>query len=352
MAEQITVSVEALTKYLEEMYAKAGLSRADAAICADCTIRTNLWGVDSHGVLRTPAYIKRVLTGAVNAEPVMKYIKGEEGPLALMDADAGMGYVVGERAMQAAIGKAEQFGIGLVVVRNSNHFGAASLYARMASAVGLLGIVTTNVIPNIGMPGNRKSVTGNNPLALAAPIGEPYPFSLDISMSAVSGGKLLLAQKKGEKIPETWAIDSDGNPTDDPFKGFAGILLPTGMHKGLGMSLFIDVLTGVLSGGPFLQDIKSMYRHKEEPSLTSHLFCALDPGFFMPRDEFVVKMESWVKMIKDTPMTDPDTAQIIPGELEYRSELERRSGGIPLPQELIVEMRELASQLGVASKLQ
>jgi len=211
--------------------------------------------------------------------------------------------------------------------------------------------VTTNVIPNIGMPGNRKSVTGNNPLALAAPIGEPFPFSLDISMSAVSGGKLLLAQKKGEKIPETWAIDTEGNPTDDPFKGFAGILLPTGMHKGLGMSLFIDIITGVLSGGPFLQDIKSMYRHKEDPSLTSHLFCVLDPGFFMSSDEFAGKMKSWVRMIKETPMTDPGDTQIIPGELEYRSELKRRDEGIPLPEELVEELRELASQLGVESAL-
>jgi LDH2 family malate/lactate/ureidoglycolate dehydrogenase len=351
MADQLTVMPEKMTAYIKNLYLKAGLTEEDAAVCADCTVKTNLWGVDSHGVLRTTAYIERILKGAVKAEPDIKFLKGENGPLAVMDGGAGMGYVVGTRAIRAAITGAKQFGVGMVVVNNSNHFGAAALYARQAAEEGLLAMVTTNVIPNIGMPGNKKPVTGNNPIAMAAPIGMDYPFSLDISMSAVSGGKLLLAQKKGDKIPTTWAIDKDGNPTDDPFAGFAGILLPTGMHKGLGMSLFIDIITGVVSGGPFLQNIKSMYKHADDPSETSHMFMVFDPEFFLDRSEFEKRMGEWVKMIKDTPMTRDGVSQIIPGEIEYNCEQQRRKDGLPIPAELVKDLEALAEKLGISAKL-
>ncbi len=348
---QPTVRYEILKAWLEKLHMAAGLSREDAAICADCTVRTNLWGVDSHGVLRSPVYIERILKKAVNPKPDIRFIAAAEGPLSLMDGDAGSGYVVGTVAMRAAIAKAGIFGLGAVLVRNSNHFGAASLYARMASDVGMLGIATTNVKPNIGMPGARKSLTGNNPLALAAPLSGPFPFSLDISMSSVAGGKILLAQKKGEKIPTTWALDPDGNETDDPFKAFAGILLPTGMHKGLGLSLFIDIITGVMSGGPFLQNLKSMYQQGDEPSETSHLFCAINPALFQSKEAFEARMDEWVRMIGSTPMVDPAAHQIIPGEIEYITETRRRAEGIPVPPELVKDLAALAAKLGLEEKL-
>ncbi len=349
--EQPTVSYKDLQTYLSALYAAAGVPEESAAICADCTVKTNLWGVDSHGVLRTPVYIERLLKKAINPTPDIKFIAKKDGPFSLMDGDAGIGYVVGTKAMEAAIEKAEKFGIGIVLVKNSNHFGAASLFTRMATDKGMLGLATTNVKPNIGMPGGQAPVTGNNPLALAAPIGQPYPFSLDISMSAVSGGKILLAQKKGDKIPTNWAVDKDGNPTDDPFAGFAGILLPTGMHKGLGMSFFIDIITGVMSGGPFLQDLKSMYKHADDPSLTSHLVCAIDPTMFQSREEFEGRMNTWVDMIKATPMADPETKQIIPGEIEYLLENKRKSEGIPVPPELIKDLTALDERLGLSDGL-
>lgn len=351
MGDEILILPETMEGFLKEMYVKAGLSGDDAECCAKCTVNTNLWGIDSHGVLRTSAYIDRILKGAVKAKPQISFVKGESGPLSIMDADSGMGYVVGMKAIDAAIEKARQFGMGTVIVKNSNHFGAASLYTRVAADAGMVSLATTNVIPNIGMPGNKKSVTGNNPIAMAAPIGREYPFSLDISMSAVAGGKLLLAQKKGEKIPKTWAIDSDGNPTDDPAAGFAGILLPTGMHKGLGLSLYIDIITGVLSGGPFLQDIKSMYKHKDDPSETSHHLTVFDPEFFMEEGEFMRRMEEWAGMIKATPMAEEGSEQIIPGEIEYRCERERREKGLPIPRELFDDLESLAKKLGANAKL-
>jgi LDH2 family malate/lactate/ureidoglycolate dehydrogenase len=346
-----TAKYQSVHSFIEALYSAAGLSKEDAYICADCTVRTNLWGVDSHGVLRTAAYIERILSKAVNPEPRMRLLAAQDGPLSLMDGDAGMGYVVATRAMKEAMAKAGKFGFGAILVKNSNHFGAASLFARMASDAGMLGVATTNVMPNIGMPGARKALTGNNPLALAAPLPGPFPFSLDISMSSVAGGKILLAQKKGEKIPTTWSLDADGNETDDPFKAFAGILLPMGMHKGLGLSLFIDILTGVLSGGPFLQDIKSMYKHAAVPSETSHLLCAINPLLFQTEESFKARMADWVKMIQATPMNDPSTHQLIPGELEYVTEIKRKAEGLPLPPELIKDLTALGQRLGLSETL-
>ena len=349
--KQVVMDWRVLDTYIEKCYTAAGLSEEDAAVCANCTIQSNLWGIDSHGILRTVAYVERILTRAVNPTPMVRLVSAVDGPISLMDGDAGMGYVVGTKAMREAIAKAAKLGIGAVVVRNSNHFGAAGLFARMATESGMLGIATTNVLPNIGMPGAKKSVTGNNPLALAAPLSGPFPFALDISMSEVAGGKLLLAQKKGDKIPTTWALDAEGNQTDDPFRAFKGILLPTGMHKGLGLSLFIDILTGVLSGGPFLHDIKSMYKQVDKPSETSQFFCAIDPGLFQPKEAFMQRMDEWVRQIRATPMRDPTTHQIIPGEIEYLTETERRASGLPLPPELVKDLVALGEKLGIPDRL-
>jgi LDH2 family malate/lactate/ureidoglycolate dehydrogenase len=333
--------------FLSDLYEKAGMSRDDADVCASCVVKTNLWGVDSHGVLRTSVYVNRVRKGAINPRPEIQSLKGNDKAIELLNGDDGIGYIVGKAGMEKAIAKAKQYGMGAVVVDRSNHFGAAALYARMAAEEGMIGFATTNVKPNIGMKGNKKPSTGNNPIAMAAPIGGEYPFSLDISLSAVAGGKLLLASKKGEKIPKDWAVTSEGLETDDPDEGFKGFLLPVGLHKGFGLSLFVDIITGVLSGGAYLQDLKSMYAHSDDPSLTSHFFFAIDPTIFMEKEVFIKRMKDWAGMIKDTPMVDPETSQLIPGELEYKTEQKRIKEGLPFPSQLVSDLDELATDMGV-----
>jgi LDH2 family malate/lactate/ureidoglycolate dehydrogenase len=284
---------------------------------------------------------------AINPSPSIKSVKGSDKALELMDGDDGIGYILGRAGMERAIEKAGKYGVGMVVVDRSNHFGAAALYARMAAEKGMIGVATTNVRPNIGMKGNRKPSTGNNPIAMAAPLGGAFPFSLDISLSAVAGGKLLLASKKGEKIPLDWAVTSEGKETDDPDEGFKGFLLPVGMHKGFGLSLFVDIITGVLSGGAYLHELKSMYAHSAEPSLTSHLFCAIDPSVFMEEETFIARMRDWAAMIKNTPMVEEGGSQLIPGELEYLTEKRRMAEGLPFPPELVKDLDSLADEMGV-----
>jgi len=345
------IEVQHAKAFLTEIYGNAGLSDDDAEYCAECAVQTNLWGIDSHGILRTPIYITRLLNGAINKAPDIRTVKGSDKALELMDADAAHGYLAGRAGMTRAIEKAGKYGVGTVVMYNSNHFGAASLYARMAASKGMVGLATTNVMPNIGMKGNRKPSTGNNPIAMAAPLSGDYPFSLDISLSEVAGGKLLLASKKGEKIPKNWAVTKDGLETDDPDEGFKGFLLPVGMHKGFGMSLFVDIITGVLSGGAFSRELKSMYKNSEEPSLTCHLFSVYNPEVFMEKAEFLKRMDELRNRVKAIPMVDVNAKQIIPGEIEWIKEQQRVKDGILVPTELIEDLNKIAKEFTMEIRL-
>jgi LDH2 family malate/lactate/ureidoglycolate dehydrogenase len=238
---EVLVNATSLERFVTDLFRNVGMEEKDAVFSANALVRTNLWGIDSHGVLRLPIYIKRLRSGAVKVKPDIKAIKGAQA-LELLHGDDGLGFVVGRVAMERAIQLAETFNVGVVSVIRSNHFGATTLYARMAAERNMVGLVMTNVIPNMVMPGCSKAVVGNNPIAFAAPTFGDFPFALDISLSAVAGGKLLLASKKKEKIPLDWATDREGRPTDDPDRAFAGFLLPVGGHKGFGLALMVDLL--------------------------------------------------------------------------------------------------------------
>lgn len=351
MAEnQVLVDHGTLQAFVTDLFEKAGLSSEDAAFHAHALVQTNLWGVDSHGVLRLPIYIRRLRSGVLNPQPQIHKLRGA-GALEVLHGDDGPGFIVGREAMQRAIELAEGFSIGVVGAIHSNHFGAAALYARMAVERGLVGIAMTNVIPNMVAPGGSEPITGNNPIAVAIPTFDEFPFVLDISLSNVAGGKLLLASKKGEKIPLDWATDRQGRPTDDPDEGFAGFLLPVGGHKGLGLSYMVDILCGVITGGAFQHQLRSMYKHPDDPSLTGHFMMALNPLAVMSREELDSRMTSFYETIKASPMWDETKEMLLPGELEHRTAQERKENGIPLPSELYNELTALGRELEVANRL-
>lgn len=339
-----------LNDFVNELFSKTGMSAADARTCADSLVQTNLWGIDSHGALRVPIYIKRLLSGAMNKAPQIESVK-DAGALEVLNGDDGCGYVVGREAMARAIEKAEKFGIAAVGAMRSNHFGAAALYTKMAAERGMIGIAMTNVVPNVVAPGGSKPIVGNNPLAVSVPTFGDFPFTLDISLSNVAGGKLLLASKKGEKIPFDWATDKEGRPTDDPDKGFAGFLLPVGGHKGYGLALAVDLLSGLLTGGAFLHGLKGMYKYPDDPSLSGHFFIAINPLALMEKEDFKARMADFYSQIKSSPMWDTSMEMLMPGELEYRTEKKRKAEGLALPPELVDELNKLAEEMGVTSRL-
>ncbi len=351
MAEgDVLVRHEQLEIFLSTLFQQVGMLPDDARYHAQALVLSNLWGIDSHGALRAPIYLQRLQSRAINPQPQVKTLRGGRG-LEVLYGDDGPGFIVGRQAMLRAIELAQEYSIGMVSVVRSNHFGAAALYAQIAAENGMLGISMTSVGPNIVAPGGSQPIIGNNPIAVAIPTYQEFNFCLDMSLSAVAGGKLLLASKKGEKIPFDWATDKDGRPTDDPDKAFAGFLLPMGGFKGLGLAYVIEILCGVINGGAFGEDILSMYKQPDKPSQTGHVMIAVNLDAFITRDELANRMEAYIQRIKESPMLDQQGEMFIPGELEHRKALQRRREGVPLPVNLYQELLQLAAEMGVEVEL-
>jgi len=338
----LTISSTVLSNYVSEIFFKAGCSREDADTMANCLVQTNLWGIDSHGVLRVAKYLDRLQSGGMNATPNIQTIRSDAS-LEVLDADNGSGYIAARAAMKRAIEIARSANIAAVGIINSNHCGATSLYARMALEQDMIGVAMSNVAPNMVMTGGSKPITGNNPIAVAIPTFGEFPFVLDISMSAVAGGKLLVAAKNGDEIPLGWATDKDGRPTTDPKAGFDGFLMPLGGHKGFGLSLLVDILCGLITGGSFQNDLKSMYRYPKDPSNTAHLMIVINPLALMSKEQLGDRMQAFTATLKKSPMWDPQDEMLLPGELEYRKERERRETGIPLSAPLLAELNRIGT---------
>jgi len=349
--DQVFVNHYKLQDFVSALFEKTGVSTDESEYLAQSLVDINLWGIDSHGVLRVPIYIKRLLAGSCNPQPNIKTLKSAI-TLELLYGDDGHGQIVGRAAMQRAIELAKSYNVGIVAAVRSNHFGAAATFTRMAVAEGMLGVAMTNVVQNVVAPGGSKPIIGNNPFSIAVPTYGEFPFVLDISLSTVAGGKLLLASKKAEKIPLDWGTDIYGQPTDDPDEAFKGFLLPVGGHKGLGLAYAVEIMTGVLSGGVFLDAMKGMYKYPDDPSLTSHMMMAINISAIMDPAEVKKQMSEFVEKIHQSPMWDQKQEMLIPGELEYRSEHNRKANGIPLSRNLYDELIELATELGVDIELQ
>lgn len=331
-----------LINLCHKAFKAAGMPDEDAAYSANCIVQTNLCGVDSHGVLRLPAYVTRLQKKAVNPTPNMNF-SVDMPAIAMLNADNALGYVAGHKAMSKAVEMAKKNGIGCVVVNNSNHFGAAAIFAKEAAEKGMIGLAMTTVIPNMVAPGGSKPIAGNNPIAMAAPLpGGNFVF--DLSLSQVAGGKLLLATEKGEKIPLDWAVDKDGNPTDDPKAGFAGFLLPVGGHKGFVLSLAVDILAGVLSNSLFSMDMKSMYAHPDEGSGTGHFMLAINPSAFMPMKEWNERMQSLHGYVKNSSRRPGCEPLAFPGEIEQACAENRLHTGIPIPEKLHQQLKDMIAE--------
>ena len=193
--ETKTIPARTLSLFISRLYEKAGMEPEDAAYHAQALVTASLRGVDSHGVMRTSAYLKRIENGAINLHPRMRYEKDARA-LQVLDADGASGYIAGREAMKRAIELAKTYSLGMVLVKNSNHFGAAALYADMAVQEGMLGFSTTNVKPGMTAPGAAGNVAGNNPFAVGIPTYCDFPFMLDMALSVVAGGKLKMAIAK------------------------------------------------------------------------------------------------------------------------------------------------------------
>lgn len=349
-----------LRQFTESVFLKMGCPPRDAQLAADVLLKSDLRGIDSHGVARLSGYVRLWKKERINAIPNIRIVH-ETFTTATVDGDAGLGLVVAPFAMKVAIEKAKIYGSGWVAVKNSNHFGIAGYHALMAAEQDMIGISMTNASPLVAPTYSSERLLGTNPMCYAFPAGKYPPVVVDMATAAAANGKLEIAQRANLPIPEGWAQDLNGNSSTNPAElKNGGSLLPLGSdkdhgsHKGYGLSATVDILSAVLSGanyGPWVPPFVAFLEPSTDPvgEGIGHFLGAMRVDGFRPAQDFKDHLDNWIGRFKSSRTIDPDKKVIIPGEPEFAFELERKKNGIPLIDAVVNDLNEMAVKLGIES---
>jgi LDH2 family malate/lactate/ureidoglycolate dehydrogenase len=344
--QEVIVDALALQSVCSELYQKVGVSQTDADTVAEMQVLMDLRGVHSHATRAVPGYVRGIINGDINPTPELEVLEDNAASV-LLDGDRGLGHLVGVRAMNTAIEKAKSASIGVAIVRNSNHFGAASSHAIRATEHNMIGFATTNGLGvNVAVHGARSTSIGNNAFSFAIPAGEEPPIVLDMACGAAAAGRIGTARLYQEKIPLGWALDADGNETEDPTKVAA--ILPAAGPKGSALAIVMDVLCGPLSGG--LMGINKHYQPGDAPRekrVSSHFFFAINIASFTSIVEFKAEIDRQIQMTRQAIPRSGFTRVTLPGEIEWELTQERRANGIPLHREPVQGIEQLAEELEV-----
>jgi LDH2 family malate/lactate/ureidoglycolate dehydrogenase len=334
-----------LVDFVTAVYRSAGVPEADARLVADSLVQADLWGHQSHGVLRTGWYLARLESGVMAAE-TRPHLVVDSGAVAVIEGNKGIGQVLTAHGAREAIRRAKIHGIAAVAVRNSNHFGTCMYYTRMGADAGCVMLLTTNGGPAMAPWGGNKKIVGTNPWSVASPAGRYPPLLMDMANTAVARGKIYLARQRHERIPQGWAIDSAGRPTTDPQAAIDGIILPMAAHKGYAIAVAMDMLSGVLSGSSFLSAVHGPYE-TESRSGAGHFIVAINIEAFQPLAEFISRMERFIEELKSVPLAKDVGEVFYPGEIEARNDARYRKEGLLLPADTIADLARIAKQTNV-----
>ena len=346
MASVVTISIENLRQVVMETLGRIGVSEADAVIIWDTILFANRRGVATHGVGRLPLYVHKVASGHLNPKNEIEVL-ADNSAYALLDAHNGFGQVVAYSATRIAVEKAKEYGIAVVGVRNSNNFGTAGYFGDLAAREGCAAMVFANAAPAIAPTGGNKTIFGTNPLCFAFPGIDGYaPILLDMATTVAARGKIRLAAKNGESIPRDWALGPDGNPTEDPKVALLGSLLPIGGYKGYGLSMFVDIFAGLLTGSHYAGSVKNLSK-MDEDSGNGHLFVVIDVDKFMNADEMRKRLSHFYAAVK---ACGEEGRVFMPGEIEYLR-MKDSVSSIQISVKQFDDVNEVAEELGTVSRL-
>ena len=348
----IVVPHTLLAEQIRAVFLSWGMRPEPVETAVDLMVEADLRGIDSHGVGMLPTYDQRRRDGKI--DPLAEVRTLQEGPvLTLVDAGHGIGHPPARFAMERACSKAALAGLGVSVVVHSNHFGAAGVYSTIAAEHGLVGFACTGTTQRAVVPtGGREPRFSTNPVAFAASPGEGAPFSLDMATSTVAVGKVNIARRAGNPLPEGWAVRPDGLPETDAGAAFnarpkrltpLGGNRTLGSHKGYGLAMMVDILASVLGGA----NVGGIDLATGEPGRfieVGHFFLALDPAFF--NDGFAAGLGGLMAGLRATPAIDPDRPVFVPGDPEHAARRERLRTGIPMTETLFEEIRAVAAGSG------
>ncbi len=338
------VETDVLLAQIHGILLSWGMEDNRARPCAERIVFADLRGIDSHGAAMMPFYHERFLAGQLAVDPDIQIVQ-EGSATALVDGGGGLGHLAGAYAMQVAIDKAREFGVGVVAVRNSWHFGAASAYAADALAHGMIGLATTGTpTPSVLPTAGAEPRLGTNPIAFAAPGATRPPFLLDMATSTVSRGKLLERWRRGRRIPAGWALDRDGLPVTDGHAAFRDRrLTPLGgtpdgsSHKGYGLAVMVEILSNLLSGTT---------QAGMEPRGLGHFFLALDPARFRSGGDFGAELDVLLEGLRSSLPIESGSPVQVAGDPEEAIRTERARDGIPLSRHVFEDLRQVAEASG------
>ena len=336
--------LERLEEFMRLGFMAAGVPEEDAEICAAVLIESDKRGIESHGVARfKPIYIDKIKDGTLIPKTNFDIIR--QGPTtAVIDGHDGMGHVIGVKSTKLAIEKAKQYGMGMVAVRNSNHYGIAGYFTMMAAEAGMIGITGTNARPCIAPTFGVDNMMGTNPLTFGMPTDEDFPFIMDCATSIIQRGKVEHYSRIGKKLPEGWVIDTDGNTVTDPhtaLKGFdagtCALVTLGGMgeemsgHKGYGYATVVEILSASLQAGVFLKALNGFEPDgTPRPIKNGHFFIAIDISAFIDLEEFKHTTGEILRGLRNSKKVPDEKRIYTAGEKEYLAYLERSEKGVPL----------------------
>ncbi|NLN84132.1 MAG: Ldh family oxidoreductase [Firmicutes bacterium] len=359
MAEKNILSWPVVQDFMEQAFEKVGLSKEDAAICADVIMESDKRGIESHGCNRFKQfYIDRVLSGQQQAVSNIEILR-ETATTAVLDGNHGMGMVISHKAMEMAIEKAKNYGMGMVAVRNSTHYGIAGYYATMATKANMIGITGTNARPSIAPTFGVENMMGTNPLTFGLPTDEDFPFVFDAATSIVQRGRIEVYAKEGAETPAGMVVGADGEAMTDSqqilvdllkgkaaFAPLGGIGEELAGHKGYGFATVVEILSAALQAGSFLKMLTGIGPDGSKQTFNvGHFFIAIDPEAFMGAETFKNIAGQILRELRASKKAPGQERIYTAGEKEYLTWLERKDSGVTLNEAVQKELMEVRDQL-------
>jgi L-2-hydroxycarboxylate dehydrogenase (NAD+) len=350
-----------LEQFMGDVFRGLGVPEEEAAICASVLITADKRGIDSHGIGRLkPIYYDRIKQGILKPTTHLQIVRS--GPTtAVVDGHDGMGHVIGQRCMEMAIEKARQYGMGMVAVRNSSHYGIAGYFALMAIEAGMIGITGTNARPSIAPTFGVENMLGTNPLTIGIPTDEPFPFVLDCATSVSQRGKIEVYDRDGKDIPPGWVIDAEGHTRTDTHQiledlvsgraaltPLGGLGEDTAGYKGYGYATFIEILSAALQGGAFLKALSGFdAAGQRQPYHLGHFFIAIDIEAFIALESFKSTTGEILRQLRASRKAPGQARIYTAGEKEYLAWLERKDQGVPVNAALQAQIIEMRNELNL-----
>ncbi|HPI90104.1 MAG TPA: Ldh family oxidoreductase [Spirochaetota bacterium] len=354
------IDFKTMERFMTDVFTGLGVPAGDAEICADVLITADKRGIDSHGINRLkPIYYDRIREGI--QLPVTDFTIVKEGPAtAVADGGNGMGMVVGRRAMEMALDKAEKYGMGMVAVRNSTHYGIAGYYALMAAERGMICMTGSNARPSIAPTFGIENMLGTNPLVFGMPTDEEFPFVIDCATSTTQRGKIEVYARQGKTMPDGWVIDQQGGTTSDPEHALRALIDGTaaltplgsigedgGGYKGYGYATVVEILCAALQAGNFLKALSGFDNGKKVPYRLGHFFMAINVESFIDIASFKKTTGDILRALRASKKMPGQSRIYTAGEKEYDAWLYREDRGVPIDESLRKDIIAMREELGL-----